>query len=235
MVRVLGILPARSGSKGVKNKNLRLLAGKPLLSWSAKALVDARGVDIKICSTDSQEIAEVAKQTGLEVPFVRPADLATDDSAVIGTIQHALRWFEERGHDFSHVVLVQATSPTVKSADIENGLKIIQEGHADSVVTAVEVPPHFHPAVLFEESDDARVSWLMGNTETSRRRQDWSRYLARVGLLYIFSVKDILDRGELWGDRIAYLKVEPFRAINIDAEEDFTLAEKYFSANEGAM
>ena len=234
-MRVLGILPARSGSKGIRNKNLRLLAGKPLLSWSAKALVDARGVDMKICSTDSQEIAEVAAQSGLEVPFLRPADLAADDSAVIGTIQHSLRWLEGRGHVFSHVVLVQATSPTVNSGDIENGLKIIQEGHADSVVTAVEVPPHFHPAILFEESEDARVSWLMGNAETSRRRQDWSRYLARVGLLYIFSVKDILERGALWGDRIAYLEVEPERAINIDLEEDLMRAEQFFSTNKGAM
>ena len=234
-MKVLGILPARSGSKGVRKKNLRLLAGKPLLSWSAKALVDARGVDMKICSTDSQEIAEIATQSGLEVPFLRPADLAADDSAVIGAIQHALRWFEERGNVFSHVVLVQATSPTVKSLDIEKGLKIIQEDRADSVVTAVEVPPHFHPAVLFEESDDARVNWLMGNTETSRRRQDWSRYLARVGLLYIFSVKDILERGELWGDRISYLEVEPDRAINIDSEEDLMRAEQFFTTNEGAM
>ena len=234
-MRVLGILPARSGSKGIRNKNLRLLGGKPLLSWSATALMDARGVDIKICSTDSQEIAEVATQSGLEVPFLRPAHLAADDSAVIGAIQHSLGWFEERGHVFSHVVLVQATSPTVNSADIENGLKIIRGGHADSVVTAVEVPPHFHPAVLFEESEDARVSWLMGNSETSRRRQDWSRYFARVGLLYIFSVKDILERGVLWGDRIAYVEVEPERAINIDVEEDLTRAEKYFSTNEGAM
>lgn len=234
-MRVLGILPARSGSKGIKNKNLRLLLGKPLLSWPARALADARGIDIKICSTDSQDIAKVAIQSGLEVPFLRPADLATDDSGVIDAIQHALRWFEERGDVFSHVVLVQATSPTVNSADIENGLKIIREDHADSVVTAVEVPPHFHPAVLFEGSIDARVSWLMGNAETSRRRQDWSRYLARVGLLYIFSVNDILERGVLWGDKICYLEVNQYRAINIDLEEDLTRAEQFFSTNRGAL
>ncbi len=235
MTRVLGILPARSGSKGIKNKNLRLLAGKPLLAWSAEALANAEEIDVKICSTDSEAIADMAIQSGLEVPFLRPPNLATDDSLVIDTIQHALIWFEERGSVFSHVVLVQATSPTVTSVDIENGLKIVQEGRADSVVTAVEVPPHFHPAVLFQESDDSRLSWLLGNTDTSRRRQDWKRYFARAGLLYIFSARDILEKGELWGERIAYLEVEGARAINIDVEEDFLRAEQFFSSNKGAM
>lgn len=235
MISVLGILPARAGSKGIKNKNLRILAGKPLLSWSAEALAHTKGIEIKICSTDSRKIAEIAIQSGLEVPFLRPGNLATDESPVIGTISHALSWFAERGKVFSHVVLIQATSPTVSPADIENGLRIIREGRADSVVTAVEVSPHSHPAIIFEESGDSRVRWLLGNLETSRRRQDWSRYLARTGLLYIFSVSDILEKGSLWGERIAYIEVASDRAISIDLEEDFAKAEQYFSTRQGAM
>lgn len=232
---ILGILPARAGSKGIKDKNLKFLAGKPLLSWAAQALDKAQGVDVKICSTDSLEIAQVAAEAGLDVPFLRPDSLAKDDSQVLEAIRHALTWFSERGNFFSHVVLVQATSPTVTEKDIETGIQMVREGNFDSVVSAFEFSHHLHPAMMFEATESRNVTWLLGNHESSKRRQDRERFLVRTGLVYVFSARDILEENSLWGERIGYFEVEKDRAICIDDLEDFQRAEQYFAANGGPL
>ena len=119
--KVLGILPARGGSKGIPGKNLRNLLGKPLIGWSAEALVGVDRIEKKICCTDDQAIADAARNFGLEVPWIRPSSLAQDDTLVIDVISHAIDRLASDGKPpYTHVVLVQATSPTVTRVDIEN-------------------------------------------------------------------------------------------------------------------
>lgn len=233
---VLGVLPARAGSKGVPKKNLKKLAGKPLIHWAGSALVSATSVSRKICSTESKEIATEARSVGLEVPFRRPKRLARDDSMVRDVLIHALRQMQFRyDQEYQYVVLVQATSPTVTSDDIERALDLAKSQRLTAVISAQPVPPEFNPAVTFVEGDPGRVAWTLGETAATQRRQDWPRTLARCGLVYVFDSAHLLHGESLYGNRVGYIEVNPSRAIGIDSIADFNVAESYFAslANQG--
>src|SRR5262245_49368383 len=118
-MNVLGIVPARRGSKGVLGKNIRLLCGKPLLQYTAEAALSARRLSKVILSTDHEEIARIGRECGLEVPFMRPAELAEDETPMLPVIQHAVRWLEVRGDSFDAVCLLQPTNPLRRPDDID--------------------------------------------------------------------------------------------------------------------
>src|ERR1041384_5143897 len=110
-MRVLGLIPARGGSKGVPRKNIRLLAGKPLLQYTAEAALSARKLARVILTTDDEEIAETGRQCGLEVPFLRPAELAQDDTPTLPVMQHVVDWLEKQGEAYEAICLLQPTNP----------------------------------------------------------------------------------------------------------------------------
>ena len=134
--RILGIRPARKGSKGIPGKNIKVIAGLPLIAWTAQTLLHVREVDKKICSTDSDSIAKICEKIGLEIPFKRPPELASDQALVKDTIRHAINFYVDR-EIFLHVLLLQATSPTVTNKDIQNAIKIGMETDADTVISVL--------------------------------------------------------------------------------------------------
>ena len=221
---VLGILPARGGSKGLPGKNLRKLCGRPLLAWAADAIALAPSVSRAVCSTDDNAIGEAAQANGLEIPFHRPAELATDTALVTDVILHAINTLDETSKPFTHVVLVQATSPTVTVADVESAIKLVRDGGADTVISGFRAGM-YHPAIMYTLNNDNQVSWLYGDQQEARR-QEFPAVFIRTGLVYVVSVKILRERGSLYGDQIRSLMIDEGRAITIDEERDFDLAQR---------
>lgn len=225
--KVLGILPARGGSKGIPGKNLRNLLGKPLIGWSAEALFSVECIDKKICCTDDESIAEVARQFGLEVPWIRPSSLAQDDTLVIDVISHAIdRLGSDDKTPYTHVVLVQATSPTVTRVDIENALNLALETNADTVITGFDAGEK-HPARMFHIDEEDSVSWFSQEPQRMIRRQDLKPLFIRTGLVYVMKTETIENFGSIYGSNIKSIIVPEQKAVNIDVEDDFSLAENY--------
>ncbi len=223
--RVLGVLPARSGSKTIPGKNLKPLAGRPLLTWAAAALAGATEVEEKICSTDDADIALVAKASGLNVPWLRPLELGLDDTLVVDVIEHALRsMMANLGVCYTHVALIQATSPTVTATDIDDAIRLAIENDADTVITGFHAGQR-HPATMYTMAEDGSVHWLLEQSQRMARRQDLPPIFVRTGLVYVTKANVILDRHSIYGDRIMSLIIPEERAITIDEESDFRLAE----------
>ena len=221
----LGILPVRGGSIGLPGKNSRPLSGKPLLGWAAEALANSPQIDYAFCSTDSPELAALAQSFGLESSPLRPARLATSDSLVIDTVRHVILEQAGLGREFDRLVLVQATSPFVTPVDIENALSELDATDVDSVVSVAPVPDDFHPSLMYRlEKGDLLAA---GDPEdTFRRRQDRNVWFRRVGLVLATKVSTIHQFDSLVAGRVRFVEIERSRAINIDDESDFQLAEK---------
>lgn len=223
--RVLGLLPARGGSKGIPGKNIKPLLGKPLIAWAAAALANAVEVEQKICSTDDSRIADVAVTYGLEVPWLRPAELARDDTLVVDVIAHALNaMLADSGIAYSHVALIQATSPTVTAQDIDSAICLALEKDADTVITGFHAGQR-HPATMYTVAEDGSVHWLLEQRQRMARRQDLPPIFVRTGLVYVMKADVVLNRRSIYGDRVVSLVVPEERAITIDEESDFRLAE----------
>lgn len=217
---VLGLLPARGGSKGIPGKNLRPLLGRPLIGWVADALAKARTPARKICSTDDLAIAEVAKAFGLEIPWMRPAELAQDRTLVVDVILHAL---EVQPEPFTHVALVQATSPTVTSMDIDAAVELALTQNADTVITGFAAGQR-HPTTMYTVDQNGEVHWLLDQKQRMARRQELAPVFVRTGLVYVLKADNLHARRSIYGGKIVALTIEESRAVTIDEEDDFQLA-----------
>lgn len=224
-VKVLGILPARGGSKGIPGKNLRPLVGKPLIAWAAGALAESKIPFRRICSTDDRKIAKAAMEAGLEVPWLRPKSLAQDSSLVVDVIDHSLCTLEAEGDKaYTHVVLVQATSPTVFSVDIDSAIRLAIKGEADTVITGFPAGQR-HPSTMYSMDSDGRVTWLYEEKQRMARRQELPDIFVRTGLVYVVRTSVIRREKNIYGKRILALPIPEERALTIDEEQDFRLAE----------
>jgi CMP-N,N'-diacetyllegionaminic acid synthase len=228
---VLGIITARGGSKGIPGKNLRLLAGKPLLSYTIEAARSSRSLDRLILSTDDESIAEAGRALGCEVPFIRPAELARDETAHLPVIQHAARWMaDHERYRPDAVMTLQPTSPLRRPEDITSSIRLLDESGADSVLSVSEVPAHVHPmrALRVDASGEA-VLFVTGQPVATRinRRQDlppaWTMngaiYLCRTGVLFAASPS-------LYGDRVVAYRMPLEYGISIDDLDDWAAAER---------
>src|SRR5258705_11451169 len=144
-MNVLGVIPARGGSKGLPDKNLALLCGRPLLAYTADAAKASTKLTRTIVSTDDERIAQCAKSLGLDVPFMRPASLAGDAAPMLPVLQHAVSALQSDGFTADIVVLLQPTSPLRRGEHIDAAVDWLQRVRGDSVVSVVEVPHHFNP------------------------------------------------------------------------------------------
>ena len=217
--RILGLITARGGSKGVPGKNIKFLAGKPLIVWTIEAALASGRIDRLILSTDSDEIAAVAKAAGCEVPFMRPPTLATDTATSNDVIRHALETIDS---DDDRVVLLQPTSPLREPRDI-NGCLDTQaaSGGPFGVSVCVADPP---PEYIFRVDADHRLSPVTGGPKASRR-QDLKISYALNGAVYVFERAWFLATGGLQiTDAVPYV-MPAKRSVDIDTELDFMLAD----------
>jgi N-acylneuraminate cytidylyltransferase len=228
-MRILGLIPARGGSKGVPGKNIKLLAGKPLLAYTAEPALKSRLLTKVLLSTDSAEIAEVGKQLGLYVPFLRPAELALDTTPTLPAVQHALEFLKSIGEEFDAVCLLQATNPLRKPEDIDSAIKKFIGGNYDSLFSMLEVPLEYNPYWTFLENEKGLLHLAIGGgTEPLSRRQLLPKAYHREGSIYISKTQVVMSCNSLFGDKIGGYLLKTEFPINIDTMEDWAKAEEYF-------
>lgn len=222
--RILGIIPARAGSKGVPYKNIRLLAGKPLIQYTIQSALLSKELDTILISTDCNEVIGFSKQyANIEIPFIRPAKLALDTTPTIDVVRHAVNYYEKVGRTFDYVCLLQPTSPFRNDELIDKTIRKIIETGADSLVTICKVPSQYNPHWTFKMEENL-LSISTGDKQIITRRQDLPDAWHRDGKVYITSTEQ-LRKGEITGGRIIGYINENEPDVNIDSFEDWELAE----------
>jgi CMP-N,N'-diacetyllegionaminic acid synthase len=228
MDEVLGVIPARGGSKGVPRKNIRPLAGKPLIHYTVEAARKSRLLNRVVVSTDDVEIAELVSNMGNEV-LKRPEDLARDDTPMVAVIQHVLSLLAEDGYHPEIIVLLQPTAPLRRAEHIDDCLELISATGVNSVVSVSLVPGHFHPDWQFIISESGELQAISGRrlVELKTRRQDLSRTYTRNGALYVVRREAFIQRESLLAPPCKAYIMAPEDSVNIDSEEDIWVAERY--------
>jgi len=229
-MRVLGLIPARGGSKGVPRKNIKLLVGKPLLQYTAEAALSAMRLSRVVLSTEDQEIADVGRECGLEVPFLRPAELALDETPTLPVVQHVMTLLEEQGDRYDAVCLLQPTNPLRRPADIDGCIELLESGEFDSVVTILSVPAEHNPHWVYFKSDGNVLRLSTGEHAPISRRQDLPPAFHREGSVYVTRRNVVMEQNSLYGGRLGGYLVESGRSVNIDDLDDWRTAELLASA-----
>lgn len=229
-MRVLGLIPARGGSKGVPHKNIRLLCGKPLLAYTAEAALAANLLDRVVLSTDDAQIAEVGRSWGLEVPFMRPAELAQDTTPTLPVVQHALRWLEESGDVFDAVCLLQPTNPLRQAEDIRACVEHFAASSADSLMTVLPVPAEHNPHWVYFARPDGTLYLSTGDAQPIPRRQDLPPAWHREGSIYLTRRTVLMNQHSLYGASCIGYPLPLARAVNIDTLDDWARAEAMLAA-----
>lgn len=225
--RILGIVPARGGSKGIPRKNLVSLCGRPLIAYTIEAALGAQMLTRLIVSTEDEEIAGVAMSLGADVPFRRPPELASDDARSLPVVQHAVRQVEdEEGSRYDVIVMLQPTTPLRTSQDIDEGIRLLLDSGADSVVSVVDVGAH-HPFRMKRIDDDGRlINFVDQGFEDMRPRQELPRVYIRSGDLYISRRAVVMEQSTLVGTDCRAVVIQEERAVNIDTPLDLLRAEQ---------
>ena len=215
---ILGLIPARGGSKGIPRKNIKLIAGKPLIAWTIEAALHCGALAAVVVSTDDEEIAEVARRHGADVPFMRPAELAQDDTPGVDPVLHALEMLPD--HDT--VVLLQPTSPLRTTADIDACIEQARRLRSPCMVSVSE--PQQHPYWMYRLDADQRLRTLLDVPHVTRR-QDLPPVYAANGALYYADAAWLRTRRTFITTETAAYVMPAQRAVDLDAPLDWKLAE----------
>lgn len=218
----IAIIPARSGSKGLKDKNIRLLNGKPLLAYSIEAAFASGMFDRIHVSTDSEVYADIARKYGADVPFLRPEELSTDKTGSWDVVRYIIREYQKQGENFDTIALLQPTSPLRDAEDIKAAYCIYEEKKANSVMSLCEMEHTPLWSNVLPENHSMK-NFIMPQNDI--RRQDLPVYYRHNGAIYIESVDLILNDGDLYGDNSYAYIMECSRSIDIDTIMDFEYAE----------
>lgn len=225
MMRVLGLIPARGGSQGVPRKNIKLLAGRPLLWYTAQAALAAQRLARTILSTDDEEIAEVGRRCGVEVPFLRPAELARNDTPTLPVAQHAVRTLEADGDRFDALCLLQPTNPLRRAADIDACIELLEASDADAVATVLPVPSEFNPHWVYFRDEDGLLRLSTGEATPLPRRQELPPAFHREGSVYVVRRDVLMEGNSFYGRRFRGHVLDLGASVNIDTPEDWQRAE----------
>lgn len=220
---VLGIIPARFNSKGIANKNIRKLNNKPLLAYTIEAALGAEKLTRILVSTDAEEIADIARTYGAEVPFLRPIELARDDTPMLPVIQHAVRFLEKNeNYKADIIVTLQPTSPLRKASHIDEALEKLIATGADSIVSLCEVE---HSPFWMKKIEDDRVFNFVEGSATHTRRQDLPKLYRLNGAIYVTRYNVLMIENKILGDDTRAISMNQKDSIDIDTELNFELAE----------
>lgn len=225
---ILAIIPARGGSKGIPNKNIVDIGGNPLVKYTIDAALGSKMLTHCVVSTDSDEIADVAKSCGALVPFKRPKHLSNDKALSLPVMQHAVEFMEaEQGHQYDLVIMLQPTTPLRQTKDIDNAINLLLDTGADSVISVVEVEGH-HPLRMKRVVDSRLINYIDQGHEDMRPRQELPPVYIRNGAIYATMRDVLMDNDSFTGsDSRAYIMPSE-RSVNIDTHQDLLLAKSYF-------
>ncbi|MDP3935197.1 MAG: acylneuraminate cytidylyltransferase family protein [Candidatus Giovannonibacteria bacterium] len=221
--KFLGIIPARGGSKGIKNKNIRNFAGRPLIYHTIKEAQKSKYLDRIIVSTESQKIAAVAKKYGAEVPFLRPRELAQDRSKVLDAVEHLLNKLkEEENYSPQFVVLLQPTSPLRTVTEIDGIIQLFLKRKADSAITMCATEPR----VFAKDKKDGLRLVSSKDFLKSTNRQDFMPTFKEDGsMVYVNRVKTLLAKRNFLGGKLVGYAIPRWRAVDLDEPQDFVVGE----------
>lgn len=223
-MRILGIITARGGSKGVPGKNIKMLGELPLLGYTALAAKNAKKLTKVIISTDCLEIKKVAESFGIDAPFLRPDHLATDTAASIDVVMHALQFLEEKGEFYDAICLLQPTSPFRKYGFIDEAIQKFISNDSDALVSVLPVPHEFNPHWVFESNENGFLTIATGEHEIIKRRQELPEAYFRDGSIYLTKT-NVVKKGSFFGNTLGYIENNPNFYVNIDTEKDWEKAE----------
>ena len=225
-MKVLGIVTARGGSKGVPRKNITLVAGKPVLQYTAEVALAARRLSRVVLSTDDEEIARVGRTCGLDVPFMRPADLARDDTPTIPVLQNVVGRLAEGGEVYDAVFTLQPTNIFRRVDDIDGSIDLLERSGADSVISFVDVEA-YHPARMKRIDDAGRViDPPFAEGREGQRRQELPKYFLREGSVYLTRTRVLLEENSLKGKDCRAWLIPRERSYAIDEPFDLFLVEQ---------
>ena len=220
----IGVVPARGGSKRLLRKNILDIAGKPLLAWTAEAALASR-LDRVILSTDDAETAELGRKHGLEVPFMRPDNLAEDATPMLPVLAHLIEWLERSGVTPSSLVLLQPTSPLRLPRHIDEAIRLFERDSPETVVSVINVPGGVAPGKYMHM--DARG--VVNNATPA----DPGDLVIRNGPAILMTAPGVIRRGSLYGEPMLGYRMDRLSSIDIDDQDDFTLAELLLLRRQG--
>lgn len=230
MTNILGLITARGGSKRLPGKNIKYFHGQPLIVWSIKAGLESGVFDKFVLTTDDKDIAEVGIQNGLEVPFLRPPELAQDASSSFDAIKHAVVWLKEnQNYEADWIILLEPSSPGRQPFHIQEVAQIITKENVDSVVGISEIPAHYSPQKALIFSQDHLLTTASGALvrDLNHRNQDLAKSYYINSSIYAFKVKNLFDESNpsLWGEKTYGYLMDSKYALDIDTPEDWDMAE----------
>jgi CMP-N,N'-diacetyllegionaminic acid synthase len=225
-MQVLGLIPARGGSRGIPQKNVRLLGGKPLLQHTIQTALSASALSRVVLSTEDEEIAALGNRYGVDVPFRRPLDLAQDDTPTLPVVLHAVRWLESSGERYDAVCVLQPTHPLRRPEHIDACIELLVRSGADAVVTVLRVPPEYNPHWVYFVDDVGHLHLALGAREPISRRQLLPAAFHREGSVYVTRRDVLLSQQSMYGDHLVGYELDPEQSVNVDGWKDWHRAER---------
>lgn len=220
--KVIAIIPARGGSKGIPRKNIKLLAGKPLIAYSIEAALKSKYIDKIIVSTEDDEIAEISKNYGAEI-IKRPEELARDDSTTIEVVKHVLGVLEKENKQFGIIILLQPTSPLRKTEDIDKATELFLKGTCESIVSVCEAVKNPHWSLKIK--DNYLKPLFDWNFFLNKRRQELPTTYFLNGAIYITTVENLIKYNSFFNEKVTPYFMPSYRSVDIDEPLDFKFAE----------
>ena len=230
-LKILALIPARGGSKGIKNKNIFPLCGKPLISYTINVALKSKYIDDAVVTTDSKEIAAVAEECGADVPFLRPKELAEDNSTTLDAVVHAIKELDSMSRRYDILVLLQPTQPLRTAKDVDAAIEtFIDRGRRD-LVSVCEVDDH--PLLIRSVSESGELKKLIDCSSTCRR-QDMPKFYRVNGCIYINNIEDI-DENTSFNDNPIPFIMKKSHSVDIDEMSDLNTAEYYLNHLEASF
>ena len=220
--KILAIIPARGGSKGLPGKNIKSLCGKPLIGWSIEQAQASEYIDEIFVSTDSSEIVAVAESFGIKVPFLRPSELATDTSPSSAFVLHTIAYYRNKGQEFDYILLLEPTSPLRKKGDIDNCIALLEEDSV-GVVSLGEVHTE-HPFIV-KTIKDNKISPFIEGAKKITQRQELSKAYFPYGVAYLVKVSYFEEKKLFYSEKSKPYFIERWQNYEVDDIYDFLCIE----------
>ncbi len=229
---ILGILPARGGSKSIPKKNIARLGGKPLIAYVIDAMKASQHITRVIVSTDDAEIAAVARDCGAEVPFMRPAEFAQDSSPTMPVLFHAVEWLaKNEGYRPDMLVLSQPTSPFTRAQQMDQAIEMLKnDAGASAVTTVIEVEHNYHPYNIRQINADASVTFMLSAEHDQFPTRQSKPIFYAFGNAYIFRYATLTQQRSIYGKRCLPLIIDRFSAFDINDPHELVMAEAMLAA-----
>lgn len=227
--KILAIIPARGGSKGLPGKNIRPLCGKPLIGWTIEHALASEYIDEIFVSTDSRKIADIAEKFGINVPFLRPDELATDTSSSMEVVENVLEYYQSKKIEFDYILLLEPTSPLRKEGDLDAAINLaVTNEIADGVISLGKVHME-HPLIVKKVNKEGKISPYIDDSKKITQRQQADNAYFPYGVAYIIKTEVFRREKMFYTDNILPYYIERWQNYEIDDIYDFISVEAIFS------